>query len=36
VEQSITLANAVINNTNYNDWSLENKEEDSVYIDVKE
>lgn len=32
---AITLANAVINNTNYNDWSLENKEEDSLYIDVK-
>jgi hypothetical protein len=34
MRQPITLANAI--NTNYNDWSLENKEEDSVYIDVKE
>jgi 4-hydroxy-tetrahydrodipicolinate reductase len=32
---AITLANAVINNTNYNDWNIENKEENSLYIDVK-
>jgi 4-hydroxy-tetrahydrodipicolinate reductase len=32
---AITLANAVINNTKYNDWNIENKEENSLYIDVK-
>lgn len=32
---AISLANSIINNTNYNDWSIENKLKDSLYIDVK-
>jgi 4-hydroxy-tetrahydrodipicolinate reductase len=32
---AISLANAIINTTDYNDWSIDNKAKDSLYIDVK-
>lgn len=32
---AISLANAVINNTEYNNWSIDIKAKDSLYIDVK-
>lgn len=32
---AITLANALINNTNKNNWSIENAKADEVFIDVK-
>jgi len=32
---AISLANAIINHTEYNDWSIENPTKDELFIDVK-
>jgi 4-hydroxy-tetrahydrodipicolinate reductase len=32
---AISLANAIINNTDKNNWAIENPKEDDVFIDVK-